>query len=113
MSNLDNEKLFFTIGEVSSEVNLDQHVLRFWEKQFKQISPAKNNNRRLYKKSDVEVIKKIKDLLYNKGFTIKGVQKYLETPISEQSKIQPKEIDETIKSSIDKLNKIKSKLQIK
>ncbi len=112
MTDLDKEKLFFTIGEVSSELNLDQHVLRFWEKQFKQISPTKNNNRRLYRKSDIEVIKKIQDLLYNKGFTIKGVQKYLESR-SDKQNINPNELTDTIKSSIDKLKKIQNKLQLK
>ncbi|WP_168464688.1 MerR family transcriptional regulator [Wolbachia endosymbiont of Ctenocephalides felis wCfeT] len=69
------EKLFYTIGEVAEELRLEQHVLRFWESQFDQIKPTKRKGRRLYDHECINIIKKIKDMLYDKGYTIKGVQK--------------------------------------
>lgn len=73
-----------TIGKVSKELGLSTHVLRFWENKFSEIKPLKIKGRRYYKPSDVEIIKKIKELLYNYGYTIKGVQK-----LSLTSKKQP------------------------
>lgn len=71
-------KQFFSIGEVSTLVNVDQHVLRFWESRFLQINPLrKAGNRRYYRKEDIEFLLKIKELLYEKGLSIKGVQKLL------------------------------------
>lgn len=71
-------KQFFSIGEVSTLVDVDQHVLRFWESRFLQINPLrKAGNRRYYRKEDIEFLLKIKELLYEKGLSIKGVQKLL------------------------------------
>ncbi|MGL9717509.1 MAG: MerR family transcriptional regulator [Wolbachia sp.] len=72
---MNKEKLLYTIGEVAEELHLEQHVLRFWENQFCQIKPIKRKGRRLYDHKCIEVIKKIKYMLYDKGYTIKGVQK--------------------------------------
>lgn len=72
---MDKEKLFYTIGEVAEELHLEQHVLRFWESQFDQIEPIKRKGRRLYDHKCIEAIKKIKYMLYDKGYTIKGVQR--------------------------------------
>ncbi|WP_333023121.1 MerR family transcriptional regulator [Wolbachia endosymbiont of Pentidionis agamae] len=74
---LASKKLFCTIGEVAQELSLEQHVLRFWEEKFSQIKPVKRRGRRLYDYECVEIIKKIKHMLYDKGYTIKGVQKEL------------------------------------
>ena len=69
---------FRTISEVAEDVSLPQHVLRFWESKFQQINPLKRGGgRRYYRPEDVQVIHDIKDLLYNQGFTIRGVQKLL------------------------------------
>lgn len=76
------EKLFHSIGEVAVELKLEQHVLRFWETQFKQINPIKHKGRRLYDKKCIENIKKIKEMLYEKGYTIKGVQKEFDHQIT-------------------------------
>jgi DNA-binding transcriptional MerR regulator len=75
INQVNKEKLFYTIGEVAEELNLEQHVLRFWESQFDQIEPIKRKGRRLYDCKCIEVIKKIKYMLYDKGYTIKGAQK--------------------------------------
>lgn len=69
---------FRTISEVANDLDVPQHVLRFWESKFQQIKPLKRGGgRRYYRPEDVQVISVIKDLLYNQGFTIRGVQKLL------------------------------------
>jgi len=69
---------FRTITEVSTELELPQHVLRFWETKFPQIKPVKRRGgRRYYRPEDIVLIKGIKSLLYVEGYTIKGVQKLL------------------------------------
>ena len=69
---------FRTISEVSTDLNLPQHVLRFWETRFTQIKPMKRGGgRRLYRPDHVALLRGIKALLYDDGLTIKGVQKML------------------------------------
>ena len=69
---------FRTISEVASELDVPQHVLRFWESRFTQIKPVKRaGGRRYYRPEDVDLLKGIRALLYSDGFTIKGVQKVL------------------------------------
>jgi DNA-binding transcriptional MerR regulator len=69
---------FRTISEVAEDLDLPQHVLRFWETRFTQIKPMKRGGgRRYYRPQDVDLIKGIRHLLYDQGFTIKGVQKKL------------------------------------
>jgi len=69
---------FKTISEVADELDLPQHVLRFWETRFKQIKPLKRGGgRRYYRPDDVELLKGIRHLLYSEGYTIKGVQRIL------------------------------------
>jgi DNA-binding transcriptional MerR regulator len=69
---------FRTISEVAEGLALPQHVLRFWESKFQQIKPLKRGGgRRYYRPEDVRIIHDIKELLYNQGFTIRGVQKLL------------------------------------
>lgn len=69
---------FRTISEVADELKVQQHVLRFWESKFSQIKPMKRGGgRRYYRPEDVELLKNIYTLLYQEGYTIKGVQKLL------------------------------------
>ncbi len=69
---------FRTISEVSKELDLPQHVLRFWESKFPQIKPMKRGGgRRYYRPEDLVMLRRIRGLLYNDGYTIKGVQKLL------------------------------------
>jgi DNA-binding transcriptional MerR regulator len=69
---------FRTISEVAGELNVPQHVLRFWETKFTQVKPLKRGGgRRYYRPEDVELLRSIRALLYNDGYTIKGVQKLL------------------------------------
>ena len=69
---------FRTISEVGTDLELPQHVLRFWETRFTQIRPLKRSGgRRYYRPDDVELLKSIRQLLYGQGYTIKGVQRML------------------------------------
>ena len=79
---------FRTIKEVSLELNLPQHVLRFWEKKFPQLKPLKRGgNRRYYRRDDINFLLTLKKLLYQDKYTIKGVQKLIkENNISFSSK---------------------------
>jgi DNA-binding transcriptional MerR regulator len=71
---------FRTISEVADELDVQQHVLRFWETKFTQVRPLKRGGgRRYYRPEDVALLKKIHLLLYTEGYTIKGVQKLLKT----------------------------------
>jgi DNA-binding transcriptional MerR regulator len=69
---------FRTISEVAADLNVPQHVLRFWETRFTQVKPVKRaGGRRYYRPEDVDLLRGIRALLYSDGFTIKGVQKVL------------------------------------
>ena len=69
---------FRTISEVSNDLEVPPHVLRFWETKFPQIKPLKRGGgRRYYRPEDVALLRQIRQLLYNDGYTIKGVQKLL------------------------------------
>ena len=69
---------FRTISEVAKELDLPQHVLRFWETRFPDIKPVKRGGgRRYYRPEDVDVIRRIRSLLHDEGYTIKGAQKLL------------------------------------
>lgn len=73
-----NEDAFRTISEAADELDLPQHVLRFWETRFPQIRPMKRGGgRRYYRPDDVELLRAIRHLLYSEGYTIKGVQRML------------------------------------
>ncbi|MEW5729642.1 MAG: MerR family transcriptional regulator [Pseudomonadota bacterium] len=73
-----SEAAFRTISEVAEELDVPQHVLRFWESKFPQVKPLKRGGgRRYYRPEDVQLLRQIRDLLYSEGYTIKGVQKLL------------------------------------
>tara|TARA_B100001057_G_scaffold452573_1_gene496581 strand:- start:592 stop:1020 length:429 start_codon:yes stop_codon:yes gene_type:complete len=75
---IKSPEAFRTISEVSKDLSLPQHVLRFWETKFAQIKPIKRGGgRRYYRPEDIELLKGIKYLLYNDGYTIRGVQKVI------------------------------------
>lgn len=72
---------FRTISEVATDLDVPPHVLRFWESKFPQIKPLKRGGgRRYYRPEDVDLLRRIRELLYRDGYTIKGVQKLLRTP---------------------------------
>jgi DNA-binding transcriptional MerR regulator len=74
------DKLFFRIGEVSQLVGVEPYVLRYWESEFPGLSPKKSNTgQRMFRRKDVEMLLNIKQLLYDKKFTIEGARKALKT----------------------------------
>jgi DNA-binding transcriptional MerR regulator len=72
-------KLFFKIGEVCEITDTQPYVLRYWESEFPALAPAKNSSgQRIYRRRDIETVLRIKQLLYDEGFTIAGAKKRLE-----------------------------------
>ncbi len=79
-------KLFFKIGEVCEITDTQPYVLRYWESEFPALAPAKNSSgQRIYRRRDIETVLRIKQLLYDEGFTIAGAKKRLETELSAKS----------------------------
>ena len=77
-SRVKSPEAFRTISEVACELDVPQHVLRFWESRFTQVKPTKRaGGRRYYRPEDVDLLRGIRTLLYSDGYTIKGVQKLL------------------------------------
>ncbi|MCU0599751.1 MAG: MerR family transcriptional regulator [Desulfobacterales bacterium] len=95
------DKLYFKIGEVTDITGLESYVLRFWESEFPAIAPKRTESgQRLYRKSDVESILLIKNLLYVKKFTIEGAKKFLKDA-GKQKKSPPPPADiEEIRSEL-------------
>ena len=90
----DIKKLYYSIGEVSRMVDLKSYVLRYWETEFKQLSPPKNRaGNRTYRKKDIDLIISIKDLLYNKKFTIEGAKSMLGSKEFPKTPLLNKQLD--------------------
>ncbi|MBX3706354.1 MAG: MerR family transcriptional regulator [Pseudomonadales bacterium] len=82
-------KRYFTIGEVSQLCDVKPHVLRYWEQEFPQLKPVKRRgNRRYYQRQDVIVIRQIRGLLYDQGFTIGGARQRLQGEEAKQDQTQ-------------------------
>lgn len=82
-------KRYFTIGEVSTLCDVKPHVLRYWEQEFPQLSPVKRRgNRRYYQRQDVLVIRQIRALLYDQGFTIGGARQRLDSADAKEDQTQ-------------------------
>src|ERR1700691_1701731 len=80
------DKLFFRIGEVSQLVGVEPYVLRYWESEFPGLSPRKSNTgQRMFRRKDVELLLTIKQLLYEKKFTIEGARKALKSGKAEKT----------------------------
>ena len=83
------EKIFFKIGEVCDIVEVQAHVLRYWESEFPQLSPQKNRSgQRSYRRRDVEIALHIKELLYEDLYTIAGAKKKLQNEMRDQSRLK-------------------------
>lgn len=83
------EKLFFKIGEVCDITGIQAHVLRYWESEFPTLAPQKNRaGQRTYRRRDVEMVLRIKELLYEEQYTIAGAKKRLSTEIRGASKLK-------------------------
>ena len=78
MKQRSESKLYYSISEAAALTNIKPHVLRYWETQFKLLRPRKNKaGNRMYRKRDLQLIRMIKDLLYERGYTIAGARKKL------------------------------------
>src|SRR5215210_3899464 len=83
------EKIFFKIGEVCDLVGVQAHVLRYWETEFPMLSPQKNRSgQRSYRRRDVEIALRIKELLYDDLYTIAGAKKKLQVELRETSRLK-------------------------
>ena len=83
------EKIFFKIGEVCDIVEVQAHVLRYWETEFPMLSPQKNRSgQRSYRRRDVEIALRIKELLYDDLYTIAGAKKKLQVEMRETSRLK-------------------------
>jgi DNA-binding transcriptional MerR regulator len=89
------DKLYFRIGEVSRLVGVQPHVLRYWESEFTGIAPKKSGTgHRLYRRKDVELLLQIKQLLYDKRYTIEGARRHLESrgkPVRRERAAKPEQ----------------------
>lgn len=86
-------KRYFTIGEVAELCYVKPHVLRYWEQEFPQLSPVKRRgNRRYYQRADVLLIRQIRSLLYDQGFTIGGAKQKLSSEDTKEEDTQYKQL---------------------
>jgi len=94
-------KRYFTIGEVSELCGVKPHVLRYWEQEFTQLKPVKRRgNRRYYQHHEVLLIRKIRELLYEQGFTISGARNRLDGQDVAEAPVTTQSIVETIKEKV-------------
>ncbi|MCP1726908.1 DNA-binding transcriptional MerR regulator [Natronospira proteinivora] len=97
-------KRYFTIGEVSELCGVKPHVLRYWEQEFSQLKPVKRRgNRRYYQRHDVLVIRQIRSLLYDQGFTIGGARQQLSGENAKQDVSQSQQIIKQIRTELEEV----------
>lgn len=106
------DKLYFSISEVGQLCDLKPHVLRYWEQEFSQLSPSKRRgNRRYYQRKDVLLVRQIKHVLYQQGYTIDGARQHLAGTESQQiQKMQ--HAHACLQSAIIQLEKVVTELEI-
>jgi DNA-binding transcriptional MerR regulator len=97
-------KRYFTIGEVSELCGVKPHVLRYWEQEFPQLKPVKRRgNRRYYQRQDVLVIRQIRALLYEQGFTIGGARNRLQGEEAREDVSQAQQIVRQIRGELEEI----------
>jgi DNA-binding transcriptional MerR regulator len=100
-------KRYFTIGEVSDLCAVKPHVLRYWEHEFPQLKPVKRRgNRRYYQRQDVLIIRQIRSLLYDEGFTIGGARQRLTGDEAKSDVTQSQQIIKQIRTELEQVLKI-------
>jgi DNA-binding transcriptional MerR regulator len=100
-------KRYFTIGEVSDLCGVKPHVLRYWEQEFPQLKPVKRRgNRRYYQRQDVLVIRQIRSLLYDEGFTIGGARQRLTGEEARNDVSQSQQIIRQVRVELEEIVKI-------
>lgn len=103
-------KRYFTIGEVSELCSVKPHVLRYWEQEFPQLKPVKRRgNRRYYQRHDVILIRQIRGLLYEQGFTIGGARQQLESDTAVKDVNHSQQIIRQLRSELEELLAILNK----
>lgn len=102
-------KRYFTIGEVSELCAVKPHVLRYWEQEFEQLSPIKRRgNRRYYQHHDVLMIRQIRSLLYEEGFTIGGARQKLNGEQSGEENTRYKQVIRQMIAELEEVSKLLS-----
>ncbi len=97
-------KRYFTIGEVSELCNVKPHVLRYWEQEFTQLKPVKRRgNRRYYQRQDVIIIRQIRSLLYEQGFTIGGARQQFESDDVKHDADQSQQIIRQLRNELEEV----------
>lgn len=97
-------KRYFTIGEVSELCSVKPHVLRYWEQEFPQLKPVKRRgNRRYYQRHDVILIRQIRSLLYEQGFTIGGARQQLESEDAKEDVSQSQQIVRQLRGELEQI----------
>ena len=97
-------KRYFTIGEVSELCGVKPHVLRYWEQEFPQLKPVKRRgNRRYYQRHDVIMIRRIRSLLYDQGFTIGGARQQLSGESGKQDVSQSQQIIHQLRMELEEV----------
>ncbi len=97
-------KRYFTIGEVSELCGVKAHVLRYWEQEFPQLSPVKRRgNRRYYQRQDVLMIRQIRSLLYDEGYTIGGAKQKLASEGGEEDKEESSKLIQQMISELEEV----------
>jgi len=100
-------KRYFTIGEVSELCAVKPHVLRYWEQEFPQLKPVKRRgNRRYYQRQDVLIIRQIRSLLYDEGFTIGGARQRLTGDTAKSDVTQSQQIIKQLRLELEQVLKI-------
>ncbi len=100
-------KRYFTIGEVSDLCAVKPHVLRYWEQEFPQLKPVKRRgNRRYYQRQDVLIIRQIRSLLYDEGFTIGGARQRLTGDDAKSDVTQSQQIIKQMRTELEQVLKI-------
>ncbi len=97
-------KRYFTIGEVSELCEVKTHVLRYWEQEFPQLKPLKRRgNRRSYQRQDVILVRQIRSLLYEQGFTIGGARQRLSGEEAREDANQSQQIIRQLRTELEKI----------
>ncbi|MBF0469784.1 MAG: MerR family transcriptional regulator [Gammaproteobacteria bacterium] len=97
-------KRYFTIGEVSELCEVKPHVLRYWEQEFPQLSPVKRRgNRRYYQRQDVIIIRQIRSLLYEQGFTIGGARQQMDGDDVKHDSQQSQQIIRQLRAELEEV----------
>lgn len=102
------DKRYLTISEVSELYEIKPHVLRYWEEEFPQLKPVRRSNRRYYRRSEVLLIRQIKRLLYEQGYTIPGARRFLE---GDKGKKEVSRSNDLLQQVIDELEALHRKLR--